>query len=398
MSNGHILSTKSGKSEWWFLVLISTVWGYSLLGYIVGFSKILPIVGQFADAIPYVAIFLPLFLSFSLIQRKLRSFDILFYLIICIFYLIESASYPYNTEIPKHAYSFLMTVLPCYFIGRMMDIEVVDKLLYYVSIFGVVVTSAYYLIYAQGHAEVDTEHYNMDGAYDLLRYSLFVISFALRKKNLYSILASVLSVVMILSFGTRGPLVCVITFIALHILLLGTFKYAKTIITIVLLICLTIYNFLDEIMLGLQYFLQSIHMSTRIVDKYFVEEIGVSVAREDISSKLLNVMQNSSFPFFGEGICGSWRFVGIYPHNLFVDILFSFGYWFGGILLVALFFLVIKSYIITRTSDAKSFILVLFCASIVKLFMSGTYLDESALFLLIGYTITLIRNKHTDNA
>ena len=389
----NIATTQNGFTEWCFLVLLANVWGLSMFGYIIGFAKGLPFLGQFAETIPYFAIVVPLLFSLKYISNKLSIIDYCFYMTVLFIYIIEFALYPYNSEIQKHAYSFLVIVLPCFFIGRLINIKDVDELLYLVSLIGVVLTSAYYLIYAQFNTKIETEHYNMDGAYDLLRFSLYVISYAIRKKTILSILVSLMSVVMILSFGTRGPLLCVIVFVAFFVLIFGKFKYAKIIKTSTVILFGFLYLYIDEFMLFLQRSLQSLHMSTRIVDNYFRDELDVSEARVDFIDELLQVMNSGSFPLFGEGLCGSYKYIGIYPHNLLIELLFSFGYVCGGIIFVLIIVLFIRAMIISNDITEKSFLLLLFCSSILKLMMSGSFLDESTFFMLIGYSLVVIRNQ-----
>lgn len=390
----NIIPAKKGSSEWWFMILTANVWAATLFGYAVGFAKTLPILGLFSETIPYIAIVVPLCLSIKYIYNNLSGFDFNFLIFVLIIFCLETLLHPFNDEISKRAYTFFLNVFPCYFIGRMIDINKIDKLLYYVSALGVLITSFYYLKYAQSQANIDTEHYNMDGSYDLLRFSLYVISYAIRNKTIYSSVVSLLSIMMIFSFGTRGPLVCVLVFIISFILFFVKFKHSKIIKVFFILLFICLYRYLDDFMLFLQILLRKLHMSTRIVDKYFLDEIGVSVARDDITDKLLQVMNSSSFPFWGEGLCGSYKYVGIYPHNFFMEIFFSFGYFCGVIIILLLFVLLYRAMIKSRNLIEKSFLLLLFCSSIVKLMMSGSFLDESILFILIGYSLCIIKNRN----
>ena len=130
-------------------------------------------------------------------------------------------------------------------------------------------------------------------------------------------------------------------------------------------------------------------MSTRITDFYFESSLDVSVGRDNIQDTLQDLLRNDNY-FWGHGILSSYNYVDTYPHNLYLELVFSFGYIPGILLLLLLTTMFIVAYRKFSNTDIRSFLCVLMCASVIKLFMSGTFLDEYLLFFLIGFCVNVI--------
>ena len=86
---------------------------------------------------------------------------------------------------------------------------------------------------------------------------------------------------------------------------------------------------------------------------------------------------------------------GSYAHNLLFELWSQFGIVFGSVLVVALFVIVFGRLIKEKDRHAKYFITILISLGIMKLFMSGSYLFEPYLFLLIG---VCVRNRQSHSS
>lgn len=85
----------------------------------------------------------------------------------------------------------------------------------------------------------------------------------------------------------------------------------------------------------------------------------------------------------------------IYSHNFFSELLLTFGYILGGVLVLSLLILIVRAIKCVKNIEEFSFGTILFCCSIIKLQVSGTFLSEPMLYLFIGYCVSLIRkNKY----
>lgn len=385
------LNVKRYSSEWWFNILVYVVWGQTLLSFVRPVLNMLPVVRNFTDFLMPLFVILPLFFSLPYFLKKLKIFDYLFYAIILVVYFFNFALYPENTEfLIDRAYPFLCLTLPVYFVGRLTNLEHVEKGLATISYLVIYIYALYYLFYIGGVSNADSDiDYNMSASYHILPHVLLVLWQMMKRFSAFNILTSLLGILMILSFGTRGPLVCSISFVLIYVLFIAKFRHQILLKTIIAFCSVLFLMFLNPIMLGIQYLLASIGMSTRITDFYFESSLDVSLGRDYIKETLYDVMQSENY-FFGHGILSSYNYVDTYPHNLYLELVFSFGYIPGILLLLLLTTMFIVAYKKFNDTDIRSFLCVLMCASVIKLFMSGTFLDENLLFFLIGYCVNVI--------
>ena len=92
---------------------------------------------------------------------------------------------------------------------------------------------------------------------------------------------------------------------------------------------------------------------------------------------------------FGFGLLGSYNVTGGYPHNFFVDILFSFGYVLGSLIMAVLGFCLIRAFKISGTEE-RAFLLVLFCSGFLHLLFSGTFVFDADFYIFLGFMIRLL--------
>lgn len=386
----HEINVKRYSSEWWFNILVYVVWGQTLLSFVRPVLNMLPIIRNFTEFLIPLFVIVPLLFSLPYFLKNLKIFDYLFYIIIVLIYVLNFGFYPENTEfLMDRIYPFFCLTLPVYFIGRLTNLEQVEKGLTTISYLVIYIFALYYLFYVGGVSNEDSDmEYNMSASYHILPHALLVLWQTMKRFSVFNIITSLLGILMILSFGTRGPLVCSISFVVIYVLFIAKFRHQILLKTIIAFIGVLFLMFLNPIMLGIQYLLMSIGMSTRITDFYFESSLDKSLGREYIQDTLYNVMRSENY-FWGHGILSSYNYIETYPHNLYLELVFSFGYIPGILLFLLLTTMFIGAYKKFNNTDIRSFLCVLMCASVIKLFMSGSFLDESLLFLFIGYCLKI---------
>ena len=386
----NVLNVKRYSSEWWFNILLYLVWGQALLSFVRPVLNMLPIIRNFTEFLIPLFVIVPLLFSLPYFLKNLKIFDYLFYIIIVFIYVLNFGFYPENTEfLMDRIYPFFCLTLPVYFIGRLTNLEQVEKGLTTISYLVIYISALYYLFYVGGVSNEDSDmEYNMSASYHILPHALLVLWQTMKRFSVFNIITSLLGILMILSFGTRGPLVCSISFVLIYVLFIAKFRHQILLKTIIAFIGVSFLMFLNPIMLGIQYLLMSIGMSTRITDFYFESSLDKSLGREYIQDTLYNVMRSENY-FFGHGILSSYNYIETYPHNLYLELVFSFGYIPGILLFLLLTTMFMVAYRKFNNKDIRSFLCVLMCASVIKLFMSGSFLDECLLFLFIGYCLKI---------
>lgn len=370
-------------------------WGAILLGYWRGINNHLPVLGTMTDELEWCIVLAPILLSLPRLWKRIKTSDHIFVFACLIFYLLNIQLFPQNADVlVNRLFSFSLLTLPYYYIGVTLDIKRFYKFFYYISVVAVFMCAFYELLYAQSASytgDVDTSEYNMELAYSILPHVLMVSWRALKSFVILNIAPMLLGLMLLLSFGTRGPVICAIVFIAIYLLFIRPSKYQKTMRIITVACAVYAMSFLDQFMTFMQLMTFQLGMSTRIFDKYFEGELEDSSGRDYIRETLLRELSIDN-SLFGHGVLGSYPYVNTYPHNIVLEFLFSFGWVWGIAILFCIVYIIAKMLINTHQCEINvTFGIILVIASILKLCFSSTFVDDALFFMLLGYCVNSSR-------
>jgi hypothetical protein len=217
---------------------------------------------------------------------------------------------------------------------------------------------------------------------------------ALEKKNWLDILVSLVGAFVIMAFGSRGPILCMLSLLVMYMLInKKVHKHIWFFATVIVLLAITTLMY-EEMLLQIRWLVERIGMSTRVFDLVLSGEFAESLGREQIQRVLTEAIMNN---WFGYGIAGDRAIVGTYSHSLMWELWTSFGVFAGSFLLVILVFYFVKLLLqkAKSPSEGDGLLIVLFASCFVKLFMSGSYLIEPVFFLMIGIVIAEYRKAYT---
>ena len=130
-------------------------------------------------------------------------------------------------------------------------------------------------------------------------------------------------------------------------------------------------------------------LSTRLFDLSLGDNFLYTDDRDYLINTLLNQLDSGTE--YSYGLFGAYRCIGIYPHRIYVELWFSFGYIMGTIIFCLLLFVFIRSFISARNDSEKMGFLLLLCIGFIPLFFSGSFITHGMLFYFIGYCITLTK-------
>ena len=370
-------------------------WGSILLGYWRGINNHLPVLGTMTDELEWCIVLAPILLSLPKLWKRIKTSDHIFVFACLIYYLLNIQLFPQNADVlVNRLFSFSLLTLPYYYIGVTLDIKRFYNFFYYISVVAVFMCAFYELLYSQSASytgDVDTSEYNMELAYSILPHVLMVSWRALKRFVLLNIAPMLLGLMLLLSFGTRGPVICAIVFIAIYLLFIRPSKYQKTMRIITVACAVYAMSFLEQFMTFMQLMTFQLGMSTRIFDKYFEGELEDSSGRDYIRETLLRELSIDN-SLFGHGVLGSYPYVNTYPHNIVLEFLFSFGWVWGIAILFCIVYIIAKMLINTHQCEINvTFGIILVIASILKLCFSSTFVDDALFFMLLGYCVNSSR-------
>jgi len=260
------------------------------------------------------------------------------------------------------------------------SIDVIESVLYKISWFTFILVLFYVISYLRGGFLITG--YNMSFSYGLLLPMLSLYS----KKNLYSVIASILLFLIVLGIGSRGAAIVFMMFVAYDIL------QSKKKLLIPAFILIGIF-FLSLITLANWF--ESIGISSRTLNLLIRDNIGYTSGRDHIYNKMIDVFWDN--PIIGIGLFGDRFYLdGRYTHNLFLELYLNWGI----ILATLILFFFIWKFILTyRRSDKKNRTILVkyFLASVAPLMVSGSYLVDYNLGIFIGVIFLLSHENKKDN-
>ena len=295
--------------------------------------------------------------------------------------------------IEEYLPAFFFTTLPFVFIGNEYRDERVFDAIYLASVLAVFVIFAYhFVINPLSEVLFDEDVQESQGyAYALLPYLMIILWKLLERFNIFRLAFTVLSFVMLLLLGARGPILGPISFLALYLVICKKLYKKIGWLLVVVGAFMLVLVYLEQILDFLLEFAGDIGYSTRIFEMFAEGEISSEHGRDFVVDHILRALENRPF---GLGLCGAEAATsGFYAHNLFLELVATFGWGIGGIFCVSFVFFIVKGFLSCMNDTQRGFYLVLFCTSFIPLMVSGIFLREPLLFLFIGYNIFLIDNK-----
>lgn len=375
---------------------VSMVWGLSVVSWLRFVFLRIPFLSELTEYV--VPAFVSLVIIFSLRHLvKLYSLkDFSFWIILSLIYLLYYWLGPSQNAVFMEEYipAFFFTVSTFFFVGKAVNDDVFD-VFYWLAVLTILFKFiSIFITHDLEEYFLQEEAQETQGrAYEVLPYALYVLWYLLKRFSLLSLAVFALSLFMFFAFGCRGVLLCVLTFIILYVFLVKRVMKNRMLFFLCLIIITVGYYHIEDILLYISDIFAGLGYSTRIINIFLIEGLSYDSGRGDLQVQMFDALQ---YHPFGLGICGAQGVTGSYSHNFFYEFVLSFGWIFGSIICVGVFYYLFKAYKACANDEQKGFFLVLFCESVIHLFVSDIVWKEPYFFMLLGYSAMLIgKNKKT---
>ncbi len=391
-----------------FRILLALLWTqYTVMIFARAIVQRLPFFNVFADYIVPVAIILALLLSIPWFIKNIRGVDVLFYLGLVVLVIFTMVVFKNNAEIiSEQWWRILISSGAFYFVGLAYSHKNCSRDIFWCSLASVVAVFVYQLFKIRSGVVLEED--NMYVAYNLLPSAIYLMYYAsikLRKK--YWIIAIVSALTMFV-YGTRGPILCIIVYVAVYLIhrFSKTTSKRKFALILIALLALAIILIYDDLFIKLASVISNVFerfgFSTRIFDFYVSGDVAVSKGRDYLTNQVLEAIGRN--PFIGYGFTGDQYLLGVYCHNLVYEMWCHFGVILGSLILLALAGLTIVALIKSRSNKKIFFFVVMLISMIyVKLMLSGTYTMEPYFYFMLGVFVAInrkfykIRRVNIDN-
>ena len=240
--------------------------------------------------------------------------------------------------------------------------------------------------------------YDMSLAYLIMPGTVIGFWTLLRKFTLINCMNVVISLLLLFSMGTRGPVLCVFLYIIYKLMKSIVGKRLKKTQAIMLLITFASFISIGIIILSNSLELVRIASEQGVSSRFFqlIAEKKFFSSAERLSiydAALKLILQN---PLLGTGILADRlgiatimandtpsSFLGSYPHIIFLEFIVQYGIIFGTIAAVVLLKIVLKT-LCLKKSSYKEVVEIFLFLSIPPLLLSGTYLEQETFYIYCG--------------
>jgi len=245
--------------------------------------------------------------------------------------------------------------------------------------------------------------YSMHFSYSILLLILIHFNSWMKTKKVWYLIVSVAELLLLVAFGSRGALVCIIVFVALKFISFENMNGERLIKKILLILIVVMLGFFVIYLLNSfgdkinNYLISNGHFSRTfnlIVSGEFVSYDSNRNAVWD-SVKSLIAMK----PFQGWGIGGASELIyrGVtYPHQLFLDLVMTFGYPIG---LALSFYLIIlvKGVITVGRGSQKDLLQIFVSIAFTSLMFTATVFTSYYFFIMLGLLLSYRKRGEMKN-
>ncbi len=397
MGASRSLRTNQPYNSIAFRVLMAILWTqYTVMPLVKVVIARLPYINFLAELLIPMSIILSAMACLPWFLRHIRGGDLAVYIGAVLVVLFSMVLHPITVEyLQEEWWRILIAAVPMYFIGVSFSLSDCKKDLFWCSVFSILGMFVFRLYLLNSGRQLEND--DMDAAYRVLPSMMYLIYYASTKKQIiYTVIAAVLSTV-ILIFGTRGPILCILIYVAL----LTIYKAFKSknlkkmlIFLLIFAVIVSVFAFdrlFVEVSSVLTRVFERIGFSTRIFNFIIEGDIVASKGRESLAKQAIEAIIEN--PAWGYGVTADRAMFGSYPHNIALEIWCQYGVIFGTLVLLAVLVLTVIALIKSnKNKELFLFVLLFVCMNYVKLMVSGTYTIEPYFFFMVGIFVSIMRN------
>ena len=313
---------------------------------------------------------IPILCAMYYICRRKKMLFIATYVFTFFVLLVHSLIFPDNVLYLKQSVGrFLLPILLPIFlaVASIRNFQILIDTLYFVSWCTFVLALIYVAMFFTGDSVF--ESYNMGFSYGLLipTLSLYI------RKNFWSVVASFVMFLIIVALGSRGAAFIIVMYF-IYDLFICNKKHFSLFVAVGIGGYLLLPLFVE--------LLANLGITSRTLLLLLSGDINSDSGRSYLYQRCFESLIQS--PIIGLGLFGDRVILsGIYCHNFLLEIAINFGIPIAITLIMWLFLQVTIRYFYCKPAN-RSFLVIIVLAVLVKLLVSGSYLEDYDLAFLLG--------------
>ncbi|MEH2957566.1 O-antigen ligase family protein [Candidatus Merdisoma sp. JLR.KK006] len=362
-----------------------------------GFEEPLGIPHAFVSMMMKIVLGLGFFSCIDVIFRRFKKKTLIYCLITVAVIFINTIFFPSNNIVFKNTavYFLVNCLLPMIFFAMVRDFQLLKQKLLKISeiiaILTIIVLILKIAIPRLG-GQFSLGYYSMGFGYACLVPMIFLMLEFVRKPNFKYGLYIIVMLIAIMSLGSRGPLVGILSFAMIAFIKINHEKKRDVRIILGFLVGLIFVFFSGSLFTLLYNLLYSIGIDSRTLIMIANHNIGYMSGRDELYEFFLQEIVSN--PFIIRGINRDQALGFNYPHNVFLELLYQLGIILGGLIVVSIVFKAFKALKSKcMSTDSKQQLEIIFmCVSLSTLMISGTLWKQINFWIWIAIS----NNKYRD--
>ncbi|NLA75571.1 MAG: hypothetical protein GX846_08915 [Deltaproteobacteria bacterium] len=233
----------------------------------------------------------------------------------------------------------------------------------------------------------DIGSYSMPLSYYMLLPAIVSIDALIEKISLKDLLISLVSISVIVLFGSRGALLCILVFIFIKIIQKSLNSLKTGIVFLISGIGLIMsWPLIRNGIKQFDMFLMARDIHSRTI-KLFLRDGLYLTGRDRIYSQIFEATRAK--PFLGIGLAADRRILkgsSAYAHNIFLELLMNYGFVLGLLVSFLLVLLLVRA-LFSRNSDKKNMLAIWTGIGFIHLQISSSYLIDLKFWIFLGLLI-----------
>lgn len=328
------------------------------------------------------------------IPSIIRAFNTYILLFCCSLFLLAIVSFVffYNVQLSDTFSTFFsMCITGCLAIASLDDYALLKQ--YYLFVSRIIALISLILVILSLFKKIESLNdsvYSMGLGYACVLPLMILFWNAVEAKSVVDFVGGIALFAILLIYGSRGPLVSILLFFVYYLLryLFDNKKYLSVLtLTIAILFGLSYFNSILE---SLNSFLNANGFYSRTVYLLINDSVHDS-GRYAIWKIVFNEIKEN--PFEIRGINADYQLIGMYSHNIVLELIYEFGIIIGSGLLIIIAFNCIKTILNSNNSSYSILCTILLFASLPGLFFSGSVWVNIIFWIWIG-SIFLHNKEH----
>lgn len=330
---------------------------------------------------------------FPIVIKRNKIRTIVVYLVTIFIFLLHYTIFPENRQYMREL------IFPIFFMGLpgFLYATCIKNIL----IFKQIMQKAGYIVYICGvilgiliiRKKVSIDTYSMTLSYYMLLPMIMFLDNLIDKFSFKNLIFAITSILITISIGSRGAILCIFIFGILKILRNNIkINYKKVMLYFIGIIIGMIGGiFFKQIVYSLYVLLGKFGVNSRTLLLLSMSEIHLS-GRDDIYMKVVGeIIKN---PFQGIGLAGDRRIIGGgYAHNFFIELLADFGLIIGVILSIFITMIILKS-LLVKENIKYNLTIIWLNLGFIHLMVSSSYLIDIKFWIFLGITINVVTTSN----